>query len=115
MHNSYLSVLAETGVVGGLVMFTLLGTALLRSIAFLRRALRARSAEEFAVARALLVAYLTLLLYGTVNHGLRQRYFWFVVALIMSVPHLYRRARAVRLRARHSSRAFAYPVRRLSA
>ena len=108
MHNSYLSVLAETGVVGGLVMFTLLGTALLRSIAFLRRALRARSAEEFAVARALLVAYLTLLLYGTVNHGLRQRYFWFVVALIMSVPHLYGRARAVRLRARVRSRALAY-------
>jgi len=100
MHSSYLAVLAETGLVGAVLMFTLLATVLVRSLAYLRRARRTGPAEETALAATLFVSYLALLLYGVANYGLRQRYFWFVVALIVSVPWLSSRARrAVRVRA----------------
>ena len=93
MHNSYLGVLAETGAVGGLLMFGLLAAAMARSVTFLRRTRRARDPEALMVARALLVSYLSLLLYGMLNYGLRQRHFWFVIALIVALPHIYPRAR----------------------
>jgi len=44
-------------------------------------------------ARALLVSYLSLLLYGVLNYGLRQRHFWFVIALAVALPHTYMKAR----------------------
>ena len=50
-------------------------------------------------------------MYGTVNYGLRQRYFWLVVALIMSVPQLYARPLPVRLR-RRGTLLVAVPERR---
>ena len=74
MHNSYLAVLAETGLAGGLLMLGLLGTALTRSISFLCGAWRRGSPGELDIARALLVAYIGLLLYGMVQQGLRQRH-----------------------------------------
>jgi O-antigen ligase len=92
MHNTYLAVLAEAGLAGGVMIFVLLADALARAAAFLRRAVRRRGPEELALARALLVSYVCLLLYGTVNHGLRQRYLWLVIALIVSAPHVYRAA-----------------------
>src|SRR5207237_2539649 len=45
MHNSYLAVLAETGLAGALLMFAILGTALARSLAFVRATWRARQPE----------------------------------------------------------------------
>jgi O-antigen ligase len=98
MHNSYLAVLAETGLAGALVMFAILATVLARSMAFLRATWRARQPELFHLAAALLVSYVALLLYGTFQYGLRQRYFWLVVALIVSVPRLYARPAVVRTR-----------------
>ena len=93
MHNSYLGVLAETGAVGSLLMFGLLAAAMARSVRFLGWTRRARDPEAHTVARALLVSYLSLLLYGMLNYGLRQRHFWFVIALIVALPHIYPRAR----------------------
>ncbi|TMA67667.1 MAG: hypothetical protein E6J69_09175 [Deltaproteobacteria bacterium] len=93
MHNSYLGVLAETGAVGSLLMFGLLAAAMARSVRFLGWTRRARDPEALMVARALLVSYLSLLLYGMLNYGLRQRHFWFVIALIVALPHIYPRAR----------------------
>src|SRR5438128_441832 len=93
MHNSYLGVLAETGAIGGLLMFGLLAAAMARSATFLGRTRRARDPEALMVARALLVSYLSLLLYGMLHYGLRQRHFWFVIALAVALPHAYTRAR----------------------
>ena len=93
MHNSYLGVLAETGAIGGLIMFGLLATAMARSLAFLERSARARDPDALMAARALFVSYLSLLLYGMLNYGLRQRHFWFVVALTVVLPHVYERSR----------------------
>src|SRR5262245_59189648 len=98
MHNSYLAVLAETGLAGALVMFAILATALARSLRFVRVTWRARQPELFHLAAALCVSYVALLLYGTFQYGLRQRYFWLVVALIVSVPRLYARPQAARVR-----------------
>src|SRR6266542_1851174 len=88
-HNTYLAVLAETGVVGGLLIFTLLGVVLVRGLQFLRRALHVYGPEELGTARALLVAYVSLLLFESLHNGLRLRYFWFIVALIISLPRIY--------------------------
>jgi O-Antigen ligase len=103
MHNSYLAVLAEEGMLGAAVMFTLLGAVLMTSLDFFRRARRMADSDAAANARALLISYASLLLYGLNQYGLRQRYFWFVVALVVSLPPLYVRARE--LRARSGSRA----------
>jgi O-antigen ligase len=97
MHNSYLAVLAETGLVGGVLMLGLLGIALRRSISFLWRAWRRGSPGELDIARALLVAYIGLLLYGTIQQGLRQRHFWLVIALIVSLPQICASSRRERL------------------
>src|SRR5437867_140151 len=86
------AVLAETGAVGSLLMFGLLAAAMARSVRFLGWTRRARDPEALTVARALLVSYLSLLLYGMLNYGLRQRHFWFVIALIVALPHIYPRA-----------------------
>jgi O-antigen ligase len=94
MHNSYLAVLAEEGMVGALVIFTLLGVVLAASVDFFRRARRMPGTEELENARALLISYVGLLLYGSNQYGLRQRWFWFVIALIVSLPPIYAGARS---------------------
>jgi len=98
-HDSYLAVLAETGMVGAVPMFGLLAIVLVRCFEFLRRAARSREAEARDVARALFVSYVSLLLFGTLHNGLRQRYFWLVVALALILPRLHAGALAERAHA----------------
>ena len=97
-HDSYLAVLAETGVVGASFVVMLLGTVLWRGVRFLQGA-RFWSRRATGVARALLVAYVCLLLFGLLHNGLRQRYFWFVIALTVSLPRIYALDAGVRERA----------------
>ena len=94
MHNSYLGVLGETGLIGGLIMLGLLADVMARILRFLRWAARARDSDALMGARALLVSYASILMYGMLNYGLRQRHFWFVVALAVAVPHVYGQWRA---------------------
>ena len=89
MHNSYLSILAETGLVGAFLMFGLIGIVLARAAALFRAMLRQNDPERRAIALTLLISFFSLLCYGTVNYGMRQRYFWFVVALLITIPPLY--------------------------
>jgi len=88
MHNSYLGVLAEGGLFGAAAMFMLLALVLARSAGFLAVTIRSRSSRHSMEALALLVSYASLLLYGINQYGLRQRYFWFVVALVLTLPRL---------------------------
>src|SRR5213596_2938783 len=94
MHNSYLGVLGETGAIGGLIMLALLADAMARTLRFLWWASRVRDADALMAARALFVSYASILMYGMLNYGLRQRHFWFVVALTVAVPHVYGQWRA---------------------
>src|SRR3989442_856212 len=94
MHNSYLGVLGETGAIGGLIMLALLADAMARTLRFLWWASRVRDADALMAARALCVSYAAILMYGMLNYGLRQRHFWFVIALIVALPHVYMRWRA---------------------
>ena len=89
MHNSYLGVLGETGLIGGLIMLGLLADVMVRTLRFFYWAVRARDPDALMGARALFVSYLAILMYGMLNYGLRQRHFWFVVALAVAVPHVY--------------------------
>src|SRR6266699_3802682 len=94
MHNSYLGVLGETGLIGGLIMLGLLADVTARTLRFLLWAVRARDADALMAARALCVSYAAILMYGMLNYGLRQRHFWFVIALTVAVPHVYGQWRA---------------------
>jgi O-antigen ligase len=94
MHNSYLGVLGETGLIGGLIMLGLLADVTARTLRFLLWAVRARDPDALMAARALFVSYAAILMYGMLNYGLRQRHFWFVVALTVAVPHVYGQWRA---------------------
>ena len=107
MHNSYLAVLAEEGMLGAAVMFSLLGVVLMTSVDFFRGARRVGDADAVENARALLISYASLLLYGLNQYGLRQRYFWFVVALIVTLPPLYATARGLRTHRERRSRPHA--------
>ena len=98
-HNTYLAVLAETGLCGGVFVFTLFASVLARVLSFWRSTTQRRLAE-LPVARALLVAYVSLLLFGTLHNGIRQRYFWFVIALIICLPRIYGLDASVRKRLR---------------
>jgi O-antigen ligase len=89
MHNSYLGVLGETGLLGGLIMLGLLADVMVRTLRFFSWAARARDPDALMGARALFVSYASILMYGMLNYGLRQRHFWFVVALAVAVPHVY--------------------------
>src|SRR2546426_5431705 len=94
MHNSYLGVLGETGLIGGLIMLGLLADVTARTLRFLLWAWRARDPDALMAARALCVSYAAILMYGMLNYGLRQRHFWFVIALTVALPHVYMRWRA---------------------
>src|SRR5437667_231634 len=94
MHNSYLGVLGETGAIGGLIMLALLADAMARTLRFLWWASRVRDADALMAARALFVSYASILMYGMLNYGLRQRHFWFVIALTVALPHVYGQWRA---------------------
>src|SRR5882724_13244420 len=94
MHNSYLGVLGETGLIGGLIMLGLLADVTARTLRFLLWAARAREPDALMAARALFVSYAAILMYGMLNYGLRQRHFWFVIALTVAVPHVYGQWRA---------------------
>src|SRR3989475_9185544 len=89
MHNSYLGVLGETGLIGGLIMLGLLADVMVRTLRFFYWAARARDPDGLMGARALFVSYAAILMYGMLNYGLRQRHFWFVIALTVAVPHVY--------------------------
>jgi len=65
-----------------------------QSVWFLLWAVRARDPYALMAARALFVSYAAILMYGMLNYGLRQRHFWFVVALTVAVPHVYGQWRA---------------------
>src|SRR5213076_1114214 len=72
----------------------LLADAMLRTVRFLQWAARARDPDALMAAQALLVSYASILMYGMLNYGLRQRHFWFVIALTVALPHVYMRWRA---------------------
>jgi hypothetical protein len=65
-----------------------------RTLRFLWWASRVRDADALMAARALFVSYASILMYGMLNYGLRQRHFWFVIALTVALPHVYMRWRA---------------------
>ena len=90
----YLGVLGETGLIGGLIMLGLLADVTARTLRFLLWAVRARDPDALMAARALCVSYAAILMYGMLNYGLRQRHFWFVIALTVALPHVYMRWRA---------------------
>src|SRR5947199_5774890 len=79
---------------GGLLMHGLIADAMARTLRFLWWAARVRDADALMAARALCVSYAAILMYGMLNYGLRQRHFWFVVALTVAVPHVYGQWRA---------------------
>src|SRR5437879_1811855 len=63
MHNSYLGVLGETGLIGGLSMLGLLADVTARTLRFLLWAVRAREPDSLMAARALFVSYAAILTY----------------------------------------------------
>jgi len=101
MHNSYLGVLGETGLIGGLIMLGCWPMSREDPQVLLWRA-RSRAGRPHGRASAVRL-YAAILMYGMLNYGLRQRHFWFVIALTVAVPHVYGQWRAARASMRAGS------------
>jgi O-antigen ligase len=90
IHNTYLGVLAEGGVVSFLVFVLWLASV----IKIGNKYAWGRSdgwAGVFAWAAA--AGFVLMLLYGLVIYGLRQRHFWIMAGLVVSLPVLFHQAK----------------------
>lgn len=79
VHNTYLGVLIEQGLIGLFLLFGLLGIVLKRLMA--TRPLR----DEARILKTVLIGVIALLLiYGLTSFGLRQRVFWLSLGMAMA-------------------------------
>jgi hypothetical protein len=85
IHNTYLGVLFETGVVGVVLLLLLL--AKVAGIAW-DAVRRTPPGVQRAVVRALLLGFVLLLLYQFTMFGLRQRNLWLLMGLLVAVPRV---------------------------
>jgi O-antigen ligase len=84
IHNTYLSVVAEMGLIGAITFALLLGYIIVTGIQNIRMATKLANSEWIAISRGLLIGFLTLLVYSTQQMMLRSRFFWLAVGLIIA-------------------------------
>ena len=83
-HNTYLTVLLELGLPGGII-FGLVGTAMIRALRHGRRCLQ--GADQWPVA-AVAAALVAMLVFAASVDALYQRHLWVLIALILAVPYI---------------------------
>lgn len=88
IHNTYLGVWAETGVLGILALCILYLGVIQTAWQILGRA---KDSPSSAVGFALLVALLVLVIYGMSNFGLRMRHLWAIFGLTVAAWNVVRR------------------------
>jgi O-antigen ligase len=100
IHNTYLGVWAETGIVGILALF-LFYLAIVQAV--WQTISHARDPELVAIGIALLISLTTLCLYGLSHFGLRMRHMWAVFGLILAAWNVLWRERRLREQPKESS------------
>jgi O-antigen ligase len=83
-HNTYLTILLELGLPGGIV-FGLVGAAMIRALRYGRRYLQ--GADQWPVA-AVAAALVAMLVFATSVDALYQRHLWILIALILALPYI---------------------------
>lgn len=102
VHNTYVAVVAETGIFGLVVLFGWLGGAGYCAWSARRRL----SPRQQLVVDAFLAGFVALLAYQCFMFGLRQRSLWFCAGLLVALPRVARDYRRHVGMAEQKSRAF---------
>jgi len=85
IHNSYISVLAEMGIVGALAFVLIMGYVVITAIRNLSLAERLSSIYWSSVSRALLIGFITFAVYSTQHMMLRSRFLWLAIGVIVAI------------------------------
>jgi len=85
IHNTYISVLAEMGIVGGIATALLLGYLLICLLQNLRISSWLHDERLGSLSRGLFVGVSMFLVFATQHQMLRNRYFWLVIGLVVAL------------------------------
>jgi len=91
VHNTYLGVLAEEGLIGLLLLLWFLALVYRNGLLGIRRN---RDPARRLLMFAAMIGLTALLVYGMFMYGLRQRFFWFMCALVAALPRAIEQAPA---------------------
>lgn len=85
IHNTYLSILAEMGIIGAIAFLLLIGIVIAIGFRNMQLAAALKSAYWTSVSRGLFVGLITLFVYSTQHMMLRSRFLWLAIGLIVAV------------------------------
>jgi O-antigen ligase len=106
VHNTYLGVLAEEGLLGLTALLLWLGSVFAAS----RRGMSVLpGSADRLIALGLLIGFAALLVYGIGIFGLRQRHMWILCGLLAALPRAARQRRLSQIRHRRRLRPVALP------
>lgn len=84
IHNTYLSVVAEMGMIGAVAFALLFGYIIVTGIQNIRIATKLANSHWIAISRGIFIGFLTLLVYSTQQMMLRSRFLWLAIGLIIA-------------------------------
>ncbi|MBI1730860.1 O-antigen ligase family protein [Candidatus Acetothermia bacterium] len=84
IHNAYLSVVAEMGMIGAVAFALLFGYIIVTGIQNIRLATKLANSHWIAISRGIFIGFLTLLVYSTQQMMLRSRFLWLAIGLIIA-------------------------------
>ena len=85
IHNLYVSIMAEMGIIGVLAFVLLMGYVMILMLRNLRISALLESAYWSAISRGLFIGFATFFVYSTQHMMLRSRFLWLAIGLVVAL------------------------------